>query len=176
MQDETIEEVIKRISIRGRLAFGIKCIEQYVFENKISNRWIDKLIDTLWEFTSSTQLDFWESKIRDLEPINILDNHPDNVPSNYSLTESDFYELRAFYQSLSKDFTDLIDYTIEIGTGNLYGGTGKYSEFTLKPTIKVYELSNRLLNKVPDINKFLMFGYMEGNGWGRLFNGKALQL
>lgn len=177
MSDFDIKEKFKKISIRGRFAFGMKCIEQYKKENVIKDRWISKLINALWEFTTSNELDVWDEKIRDLDPSNILDSHPNNKASDYeTLTENDFKELKICYQNLNIDFINLIGYVLEIGTRNLYGGTGTYSKFTLEPTMQVYELSTKILDEIPKIENFIKFTYKEEHGWGKIINKKELNL
>ncbi len=164
---EEIEDQIKMTSIRGRLAFGVSCIQRFTDENEIKNTWIDRLIDTLWEFTTSERLDEWDEKISDLRPVHILDTSPGNKYSDYpSLSESDFNNLRQLYRQLPEAFIEMIDETIEIGIGNLYGGTGDYSEFTLKPTLRVFEKANSYLNEAPDFKQFMRSKFSEFHGWG----------
>lgn len=67
------ETLFKTISIRGRFAFGVMCIEKYLFENKIENPWVEKILILLWEFTNSESLDIWDEKISDINPQNILE-------------------------------------------------------------------------------------------------------
>jgi hypothetical protein len=162
-----LESQIKKTSIIGRLAFGSTCIEQFVAENKIENKWVDRLVQTLWEFTSSTRLDEWDEKIADLTPENILDTKPGNVYEDYpSLSKSDFIELKQVYLGLPEGFIAMIDNTIEVGVGNLYSGTGEYSDCTLKSTIKVHENAARLLSEVPSFSLFMLSGFHENHGWG----------
>ena len=169
-----IKRQFKKISITGRLAFGIKCLEQYVNENKLENKWIDRLIDTLWEFTTSEDLGEWDKKISDLEPNNILDTHPNNNAEDYeSLTESEFNNLKDFYQNSSEDFIYLADTIIDIGTTNLYGATGSYSKNTLESTMFIYEFAKEKLKSIPDIEKFKISKYSERYGWGNRIEKKA---
>ncbi len=172
----SLSEKIKNISIRGRFAFGIKCLEQYISESTIESAWIDKLLATLWEFTTSERLDMWDEKIKDLDPWNILDTHPDNKASDYkSLTENEFHELKDFYNSLDQDFIDMIGNAIEIGTGNLYGGTGKFSNETLQPTLELKKIARRKLKEIPKIKSFEFSRFSEQHGWGNKFNRNVLE-
>jgi hypothetical protein len=148
-----IETVFKKISIRGRFAFGVKCIESYVSENKIEIDSIDKLLTLLWEFTESESLHLWDEKISDLNPTNILGVEYEKFPNDFpTIDAAEYKELKKIYQNLYKDLIKLISETIEIGTSNLYGGTGEYSSHSLKPTIEVYKITEKLLLKMPDVN------------------------
>jgi len=162
-----IETVFKKISIRGRFAFGIKCIERYISENKIEINRIDKLLSQLWEFTESENLDVWDEKISDLNPTNILEVEYEKFPNDFpTIDASEYKELKKIYQNLDEDLIKLISETIEIGTSNLYGGTGEYSAYSLIPTIEVYKIAEKVLSKMPDVNSFIQFKFSEFNGWG----------
>ena len=146
------------------------------FEKNIDNKWIYKILETLWEFTNTDRLDIWDEKIEDLNPWNILEEHPDNNPSDYkTLSINEFNELYIFYNSLDKNFIDMIGNVIEIGTGNLYGATGKFSLFSLKPTLEVLRIAKLEIKQIPDINFFEFSKFSEENGWGNNFSKDKLK-
>lgn len=162
-----IENKIKQTSIRGRFAFGVFCIEKYIAENNLESKWIDRLIPTLWEFTSTDRMDLWEEKISDLTPLNILDDSPRNSHSDYpNLTESEFNDLKKYYSELDESLIQIIDETIEIGLGNLYSGTGEFSEGTFESTIFVHKLADKVLNEKPSFENFYKSKFTEFHGWG----------
>ncbi len=164
------ETLFKTISIRGRFAFGVMCIEQYLFENKIEDTWVEKILILLWEFTNSESLDIWDEKISDINPQNILEVDYEMFPNDFpTITASEYNELKSLYQILDKALIKLISDTIEIGTSNLYGGTGEYSKFSLTPTIEVYQTANKVISNPPKIEKFIQFKFSESNGWGNRF-------
>ncbi|WP_194096794.1 hypothetical protein [Flavobacterium proteolyticum] len=133
-------------------------------------------METLWEFTNTDRLDIWDEKIEDLNPWNILEEHPDNNPSNYkTLSINEFNELYIFYNSLDKNFIDMIGNVIEIGTGNLYGATGKFSLFSLKPTLEVLRIAKLEIKQIPDIKFFEFSKFSEENGWGNNFSKDKLK-
>ena len=54
----TVENRLKEISIRGRMALGIKCLEIVLDKNKlIHNKDIKELLSILWKFISSESLE-----------------------------------------------------------------------------------------------------------------------
>lgn len=169
------ETLFKTISIRGRFAFGVMSIEEYLSENKIENPWIEKLLILLWEFTNSENLDVWDEKISDINPKNILEVDYEMFPNDFpTITTSEYNELKKLYQNLDEDLIKLISNTIEIGTSNLYGGTGEYSKFSLIPTIEVYKTAKKIILNVPNIEKFIQFKFSESNGWGTRFTKQKL--
>ncbi|MCG8734677.1 hypothetical protein G1K57_12065 [Tenacibaculum finnmarkense] len=91
------ESLLKKISIRGRFAFGVKVLEQYTQDNYLIDDWLDRLFETLREFTILKKLDKWDKKIGEFE--NELKN-----------------------QSFESNLSCLIENIIQIGTNGLYGG------------------------------------------------------
>jgi hypothetical protein len=170
-----VEELFKKISIRGRFAFGIMCIEEYLLENKIENPCIEKLLMHLWEFTESENLDIWDERISDLNPNNILEVDYEKFPNDFpTINASEYRELKKIYENLNADLIKLISETIEIGISNLYGGTGEYSKYSLIPTLEVYKIAEKIISKKPDVDNFVQFKYSESNGWGNKFTKQKL--
>ncbi|PTD16294.1 hypothetical protein [Flavobacterium columnare] len=170
-----VEELFKKISIRGRFAFGIMCIEEYLLENSIKDFWIEKLLIHLWEFTESDNLDVWDEKISDLNPYNILEVDYEEYPNDFpTINASEYKELKKIYENLDSDLVILISQTIEIGVSNLYGGTGEYSNHSLIPTLEVYKIAEKTISKKPDVNNFIQFKYSESNGWGNKFTKQKI--
>ncbi|WP_409446088.1 hypothetical protein [Mariniflexile rhizosphaerae] len=167
---------MKKISIRGRFAFGMKCLEQYAIENELSDKCINKIFDSLWEFTSSDELDIWEEKISDINPKYILNINPENIETEFpTITLDEYYEIKEFYKSSDKHFVSMVSEIIEIGVGNLYGGTDDYSSWTLNPTLELIKLAELNLKQIPKIENFEFSKFSEDNGWGNKINRKSLE-
>ena len=74
--------------------------------------------------------------------------------------------LLLLYQSLPPDIVNVISDVIEIGAGNLYGGTGDHSLFSLEPLIRVIERCITLKIKLPELDSFKKSPFSEKHGWG----------
>jgi hypothetical protein len=107
----------------------------------------------IWEFTSAENLGEWEQNIRQVDPFCVLD----------SKTDSD---LKTLYNKLPKDILSIIEHVIEIGTANIYGGTGDNSPMTLEPLNSVINIMTELKVPLPDINPFRKSNFSEFHGWG----------
>jgi len=174
--ENTVEDHFKKISIIGRLAFGVTCLEQYIQEQNLESKWLDRIINVLWEFTISKDATGWNNRISELDPNNILDKNPCNKASDYdTLTELEFNELKKYYGGLPKDLLLLIDLVIDVGTSNLYGATGDYSKSTLESTMMIYKFSQEKIDKMIDINKFKISKFSEQGGWGNAIEKTAFQ-
>ncbi len=152
--DAQTVEILKEISITGRLALGASCLENALTHFNISSDLLDSSISLIWEFTNSNDLGKWDESIREVDPCSVLD---ENNPQN---------PLLPLYKSLPHDIVEMMSDVIEIGTGNLYGGTGDYSHFTLRPLIKVIETCMKLEIPLPGLTPFRKSKFTEKDGWG----------
>lgn len=144
----------KHISIRGRLAFGMICLEKLVQTRNADHPLLHTVVfPKIWEFTSSPDLSEWEQMINLVDPSTVL--YDDVDP-----------DLKSLYQKLPEDIVDTISNVIEIGAGNIYGGTGEYSPYTLKPLHAVIHTLMKLQLPLPDMAPFEKSGFHEDGGWG----------
>lgn len=127
----------------------VTCLERLCEKWQVGNQKIKELINLLWTFTSSNNLDLWDKRIRGFLP-------------------HENWEVEFGYGFLYKDkletLTDVLIEVIEIGGGNLYGGFR--SEFTMRPTIKVASLLEANNIELPDLEPFKKSKVTEFHGWG----------
>lgn len=142
------------ISIRGRLAFGMICLEKLVSSSNVDHTLLQTIVfPKIWKFTSTDDLGEWEQEIRDVDPFCVLDDTTDS-------------DLKMLYYKLPKYIVSTIEYVIEIGTSNIYGGTGDNSPMTLEPLFAVIDTMTKLKVPLPDINTFKKSSFSEFHGWG----------
>jgi hypothetical protein len=142
------------ISIRGRLAFGMTCLEKLVSNLNSDHPLLQTIVfPKIWEFTSTDDLGAWEQKINDVDPVCVLDAKADS-------------DLKKLYNKLSKDIVSTITDVIEIGTANIYGSTGVNSPMTLEPLNSVINTMTKLKVPLPDIKTFKKSNFSEFHGWG----------
>jgi hypothetical protein len=124
------------------MAFGISCLEIACQSLNLNSPEIDSLIQHLWSFTASVELDQWEEVL--LEGV-----------GGYFLDLYDQQQkLSQFSELYPPIIIELVHDTIEIGRANLYGGTGKYSELTFRYTEKVMKIMQSLYLEMPTISNF----------------------
>lgn len=139
------------ISIIGRFAFGLTCLEHTCQAWQVKSQKMNELIEYLWTFTSSHGLDTWESELNEFLP-----NYTYEMPTRfeYGFLENDKQEL----------LTDLILEVIEIAGANLYGGFR--SEYTMVHTLKVASLLEENNIELPNLTPFQKSKVTEFHGWG----------
>lgn len=143
--------VFEHISIIGRFAFGLTCLERTCQAWQVKSKQMNELIEFLWTFTSSHELDTWEGHIYE-----ILPDYTYEVPKKF------------VFDFLKKDkqeiLTDMILEVIEIAEANLY--CGFRSEYTIVHTLKVVSLLEENNIELPDLKPFQKSKVTEFHGWG----------
>jgi hypothetical protein len=159
------DKILKQLSIRSRMALGITCLERLLKGFAIAHP-LCKVIDHLWEFTSSNQLDDWLDIAYEMAPDCILDPHPTAI-ENFSFLSTDFVkELKTTYNSLPDDIIKAIEAVISIGMNNIYSGVENYRPRTLQPLREVLKITQSNEVSIPDIDIFLRSPFSEQDGWG----------
>ena len=166
-----MEEILKSISIRGRFAFCMACLRNAMQQEGIPMSKLQQVFDRLNSFLTTTKLDEWEQYVVEISPDTIFDEHPDNDFDDYkTLNRTDLEKMKDIYLTLPKNIVELLDLIVSVGISNLYGGTGEYSEHTLKPAMLVIELMRKAGYKMPDISLYQQYSFQENNGWGNAQN------
>ncbi len=171
MEDSSLIEDLKTISIRGRMAFAIQCIDNYIHFKNINNfeAELTLVIDKLKEFLTSNTLDVWDEQVRDLLPSSILDNHPQNNLEDYEYVDFEIAKkLEEAYRSLPIDLINIIDYSAAIGSNNLYECIVGFSSKTLTPLLNIIKVLRASNIELPEIDKYLDYKFIKEEGWGEI--------
>lgn len=144
------------ISIRGRFAFGVECLLKVINNFNIESD-LDIFVVNLLEFTSCSDLELWDNKIKLLLPKE-LNNETLSYNLNY---DEDLDEAEQLI--LTKVFLEVLN----IGTCNLYK---RYDdELTLLHLINIVNLLKKNNIEIPNIEKFKFSSIKEDYGWGNKF-------
>lgn len=156
----------KKVSINGRYAYGLVCLENAFQKEKVHHAQMKPLVDFLWTFTTSSKLDLWQGEVDELCPETILDSRTDFHDLDIlSYDEAVLY--KSFYESLPAYLIELIDTVMWIGLSNLYVGIGTYSSSSYEQLVILVSLCEE--NKVPQpaLDVFQASSFNEMNGWGK---------
>jgi hypothetical protein len=169
LNDET---ALKGISIRGRFAFAMRCLELVLDkQQEINKPIIQSILTQFWTYTKSDRLDVWEEEIFAFDPdLQQVDIDEFSFP-----TKAEIEEVRRYYSSTSRTVRELISTIISIGRNNLYAATGEYSESTLIPTLHMIKLTESVTGQIPNLENFKNFSFSESNGWGNAFERKDVE-
>ncbi|MCR5890035.1 hypothetical protein LRS06_20110 [Hymenobacter sp. J193] len=161
-----LEEQLKSVSITGRMAYCITCLENIFASEQLHEPELETLLMCLWDFTSNPDLSEWEERIMDFLPEIVLDGSPKEL---VCLSVEAANRLKIIYQQLPQSLLRCIDDIIEVGRGNLYAGTVGRSQQTLTPTMAVVRHMVAQGYPLPIIDNFLRspFSEQDQHGWGR---------
>lgn len=152
-----LSQFISSISIRGRLAFGVTCLERVCSEWNVKNERMDQLIEELWSFVNS--ISDWEERIMNLLP------DEDDAELNAKYFHYDHLTI-----SQQKDLTNLIDEIVHIGMRN--SCSAFVNEVTLEPTLIVAKILTDNDIQLPNLSIFTKSPVTENEGWGNVVDPK----
>ncbi|MCI8630515.1 MAG: hypothetical protein HFE57_13675 [Firmicutes bacterium] len=168
-------EKFKKISVIGRIAYGIMCAEEYLIVKYPKKSW-DIVFEKYWEVTNLRYWDEWMDEVMEYIPEYLFefDNYED---SNFEyLKEEKYNELKNLYENISSDsdVNTILKMVWSLANSHAYAsinGYGKESLDNLNAIILFLENNNINL---PDFTKIDDLLFLENKGWGIRFDGKYL--
>jgi hypothetical protein len=184
MRTEEINR-LKSVSIRGRIAYGLLCLEN--LNSKLNNDQpeLEQLINNLWRTMNSDNLGWWQNEYIENNPKTMIADYELMISGNVAFeqigletikTKTEFIERIAFLKQLKNPIPEVLDKLCDIANQNISAGTGEFSELTLNPTIELIEIiegANLITLPKIDIVEFSKFS--ENNGWGDSFERQTVE-
>lgn len=148
--------LIDPVPIRGRMAFGVTCLQRVCGAWGIDDLKMCRLLDRLWAFVEQERLDLWDADITAALPRAARVDEPRAYATAFGFDHLD---------AARRDFLHrLIRQVLRVGQANLYGGFR--NELTREPTFEVAVMLHSYLIPVPDIARFRQPYASDGVGWG----------
>jgi len=167
------------VSMNGRMAYAIMCIEKYLV-NKYPNKDWTKLSQLMWEATSS-YWDTWDNKYIEIIPEYLFEfsNYEDS--DFESLTKEDYDYYVSLFEGIS-DGSEDDELNVVLSTLHSLQEVYCYSDIPNegKESLDIIESLCRVLENEsvelpnPDLVKFSSFE--EKDGWGEQFDGAKLSI
>jgi hypothetical protein len=171
---------LKTISIRGRFAYGLMCLEYLVDKLNPDLTELELLIRRMWKMTNIDKLGWWQNEFVENNPIVMLADYELMKSGKITFaqigletikSEKEFENRISFMKLLKEPIPQVIDKLTQIANQNISAGCGKYSELTLDPTIELINIiENSRIIKTPEIEKVKFSKFTENNGWGNKFS------
>ncbi|WP_338555851.1 hypothetical protein [Paenibacillus sp. KS-LC4] len=159
------------ISMRGRVAYGISCLENALLSFKYDlNDW-KIVLNYLWEFTSIQYLDDWNDAAVELIPENLLEFRMYEEHEFERLSKQEFVYLYNLYQDIDVSIDKLIRSIYELGVSHVYTEIEGYGESSLKSLERLVNVMFINNFPLPSIEPFLKYSIKENRGWGNKFEG-----
>ncbi len=125
---------LSNISLRGRVAFALCCLEQAIDKFGDKNSTWNLVLEKLWAFTDTKLIAEWQEMLAECIPGVILSN---NFSDEFELiTRAEFNNLRSLYQNTHIDLCKIVTSIFDIGSIELFDEEIEgYSEYTLKSLV-----------------------------------------
>lgn len=179
MTEEEVN-VIKKVSIRGRFAYGLLCLEKLVAKLNHNAPDLQLIIERMWKMTNSDKLGWWQDEFIENNPLIMIADYNlmkegkvsfEQIGLETVKNELEFENRITLLKQLKKPIPQVMDKLCGIANNNISAGCGEFSELTLKPTIELIRIldeSNEITRS--NINTVKFSSFAENNGWGNKFD------
>lgn len=168
---------LKNISMNGRIAYAVQCIEKYLLE-KYPNKDCNKLSIEMWKVTSE-YFDKWHDKFMEIIPEYLYEFGENYQEDKWDyLNKEDFNYWINFYNGIIKDanINKLLMNLAEISMVYCYTTIPEEGKESLKLIENIEKILNDNKIELPKSETFLFSKFVEKNGWGNDFDGKKYSL
>jgi hypothetical protein len=154
---KSVQEDLKQISIRSRMAMAITCLKPILDHYHINISEKESLLDIFWQFVENKDLAEWDSNTRKVDSLMAI---CDFIESEIELPPT--LDLRR----LPRFVLEIIYEIYNLGLGNLYAGVVSYSPSTYRSSLYVLDLVLNNGFTIPSIEPFLKSPFTERGGFG----------
>jgi len=161
------------ISIRGRVAFSIHCLNAAIRHFNMEELPWSFLLHKLWSFTTIQHLDDWHEATAEVIPSAV--EHDEYTPDFRFTSKEEFDGLLNLYHQVNKGTKEIINLVFYIGTCELYGKVSR-GGMSLEYMRSLFKIMNKNNIPLPDIGAFKKFSFEENNGWGKNFTQEEIVL
>ena len=160
------------VSVRGRIAYGIMCAENYLIAKYPKKNWI-MVFEIFWKVTLVERLEFvddWVDEVCDILP-ECLFEFPNYEMSDFEILTKDKYnDFKMLYSGVGEDVNTILKFVFDLANSHAYSrviGKGKESLSVLQKIIDfMYEYNVSL----PDVKEVKKFSIAENDGFGYPFD------
>jgi hypothetical protein len=166
---DTIDE-LKEISNRGRVAFGICCLESAAGHFQLNKEKWQLVFDEVWKFCSS-DMALWQERFGELIPFAVSEKVEFSIKDYQYFTKEEHDALQALYEKTDPLILDIINLIYTIGRTNI--NVTVRNEALKMATIPYLQSLMEMMTKnnvpLPDIKLFKKFPITDNRGWGWTF-------
>lgn len=170
------ELTFKNISLRGRVAFAINCLEKYLSRLDLNLDDWNIVLHKYWSFTDIEYLDDWNEIISEILPDNLLefDNYQEHGFDN--LNEDEFKKLYILYRHIDDSVMELMRLIFELGSSHAYSVIINEGNASLRIVQDILTCMNSHNIGLPSIGIYQSMLIQDNRGWGNKFRGKDYSL
>lgn len=162
------------ISIRGRAACCISCLENALLHYGYNCQEWKFVLEHLWSFMNAQYVDNWFYETADIVPKFLLEDIKYDEEEFELIDEKKFHELYELYNRTNEIIKELIKLIFDLVSVELYGRIQGYSEGTIVIVKRVIQLCKKENIQLPDIADYKKYSFSIADGWGEDFEGRKL--
>lgn len=164
-------EVLKYISIRGRVAYLLCLFENVLLHYNCNTEEWRWMLEKLWSYTTIKYLDDWMYELSEYMPNSVLE---DTIDDAEYITESEYKDLYNLYSNSNQEILCFLQIIFECGTCELYSKIYDYSLNTSKKIKQANDIIKKNNINSVDIACFEKYLFSECDGWGICFENTHL--
>lgn len=143
------------ISMRGRVGYSLLCLEVAINHLKYDKEEWEPVLDQLWSYTMSVELDVWQGQTVRLLPIVVLSGE---------VVGGDSVRLKKAYGAADPSILQLVRIIYKIGASDLYRDVIGHEEESLGLIDEIFQLMAQIGVDCPDESPFREFKFTSASG------------
>lgn len=173
-------EIMKNISLTGRIAYGIMCAENYAISIVPDGKW-SLLFKPMWKVVSERVIwDVWAVDIIGYFPefleeycdYQAFENDFSKYPDDIYLDKNAFDDLKKLYRRIPSDFNDILMTLRDMAFDYQYTGFHGFALDIIRKLLDIEEILNKHAIDLPDESLLTFSKYSENDGFGYPFDSK----
>lgn len=169
-----LQDILKDVSMNGRMAYGIMCFEKFVIEKYSSKDW-NILVKQLWCATSEFW-DNWSEKTMEYIPEYLFEFEDFESSEFEYITKEEYLKLNDLLKGIDDKVNQLLLKLLEIEEVYSYTCIPGYGEESLKILKDIARMLEKENIPLPDPKLVEFSKFSEKNGWGEPFDGTKLSI
>jgi hypothetical protein len=163
----------RNISIRGRVAYGICCLENAIRHYNLEHLDWSFILELLWSYTDQN-IGRWHEFMSECSADSILEELEFEKKGIRNISFFEYQKLRDLYLKSNPIINQIINTIVDIGTYDLYASIVNNSPKTIEYIDELIVLMDQNNILLPDIIFFQKFTINENEGWGCPFVKKDI--
>ncbi len=174
-----MEKMIKSLSITGRIAFCVLCVEEYIksTKNDIDFSFLENI---LWSFSfEGEHFDTWAYRLLEIVPEYLYEyeNYKQTTDKEKSsLTEEDFNHARTLIAKDDVVLSKLLNNAYDVAMVYAYGSIPGHGNETIKICMDSVGILNNCNMPIPELKINDSLKWETNKGWGGSFDYKSLSI
>lgn len=166
-------QAFEKISLTGRIAYGIMCAEEYLTSKYPQKKWNIVFLE-FWKITGLDLWDGWMESALEFIPEYCFEFENYESSDFEYLSQEQYEELKILYSNVDSDVNTILNMVYNLACSHAYSAIVGVGEESLEALNEIICFLEERGVALPDFDKVKNYSISEKNGWGFPFNGTAL--